>query len=1021
MISVKFELPQFSEQVALRIARECYGLEGTVQPLPSERDQNFLLRTKTGQKFVLKIANVAEQRDILDLQNEAMEHVAARAPSLLVPRVCATPAGELITTTSTAAGAKHFVRVLSYLPGKLFVHINPHTPELLRSLGRVLGTLDRALEDFSHPAADRPLKWDLRRAGWIREYVPRIADAKRRAMVERLLARFEAEVVPALPLMRSSVIYNDANDYNVLVTEEHPEQRRVAGVIDFGDMLVSNTVCELAVACAYAMLRKADPIAAAAHVVSGYHEMFPLTERELETLFPLIATRLAVSVTNSNYQREVEPENKYLMVTEADAWALLEQLEEVHPRFAHYAFRNACGLPPCPGSAAVVQWLREINSKIGRVVEPDLKTAKTVTFDLSAESREIANPAELADLSGFTRKLFDRMRAANAAAGIGRYNEARLVYTSELFQSESNDGPEWRTVHLGLDIFMEPGSPVFAPLDATVHSFHINAGPLDYGPTIILQHSPVAGVTFYTLYGHLSADSLDNLREGMDVKQGACIAKIGNAAVNGGWPPHLHFQIISDLMGRSGDFPGVARPSERAIWLSVSPDPNLIAGLPAGDTAQREWSAEQIAAARKQRIGPNLSLTYRKPLKLVRGWMQYLYDDEGRRYLDAVNNVPHVGHSHPRVVRAAQEQMAVLNTNTRYLHENIVRYAERLCATLPKPLRVCFFVNSGSEANELALRLARAHTKRKEIIVLDGAYHGNTTSLVEISPYKFDGPGGAGAPEHVFNAPLPDVYRGRYKKGDPQAGEKYAHHVAELIEQNRKSSRRIGAFISESLPSSAGHIIPPAGYLKKAYEHMRAAGGVCIADEVQVGFGRTGTHFWAFEAQGAVPDIVTLGKPIGNGHPLGAVVTTREIAESFANGMEFFSTFGGNPVSCAVGMAVLDVLAEEKLQANAGRVGTRLMEGLLVLMEEHPLIGDVRGMGLFIGAELVRDRETLEPAAEAASYIANRMKDCGILIGTEGPLHNVLKLRPPMVFSEVDADFLHATLDRILQENFLNR
>ncbi len=1021
MLSVKFELPAFTEQDALRIARECFGLEGTAKPLPSERDQNFQFRATDSREFVLKIANVAEQRDILDLQNKAMEHIAANAASLLVPRVCATPAGEQIATTTAANGAKHFVRLLTYLPGKLFARVNPHSPELLHSLGHALGTLDRALENFSHPAADRPLKWDMRRAAWIREYVPRIADVKRRAIVERLLVQFEAEVDPALPALRSSVIYNDANDYNILVSEEHPDRRRVSGVIDFGDMLYSNTVGELAVACAYAMLRKADPVAATAHIVAGYHEMFPLTEPELEKLFPLICTRLAVSVTNSNYQREVEPSNKYLMVTESDAWTLLEQLTQVHPRFACCAFRNACGLPPCPATTAVVQWLKENAHKIGRLVEHDLKTAKTVTFDLSAGSKEIANPTELADLDAFTRKLFDRMRAGKAAAGIGRYGEARLVYTSELFQGTGNNGPEWRTVHLGLDIFMEPGSLVFAPLDGIVHSFRSNAGSLDYGPTIILQHSVAEGVTLYTLYGHLSAASLANLREGMPVKQGARIATIGDATVNGGWPPHLHFQIITDLLGKKGDFPGVARPSEREIWLSLSPDPNLIAGMPQVEAAGEEWSAKEIIAARKRRLGLNLSISYAQPLKIVRGWMQYLYDDAGRRYLDAVNNVPHVGHSHPRVVRAAQEQMAVLNTNTRYLHENIVRYAERLCATLPESLRVCFFVNSGSEANELALRMARAQSGRKEIIVLDGAYHGNTTSLVEISPYKFDGPGGAGAPAHVFKAPLPDVYRGRYKKNDSQAGEKYAHHVAETLEQIRKGGGQIGAFISESLPTSAGHIIPPAGYLKKVYEHVRAAGGVCIADEVQVGFGRSGTHFWAFEAQGAVPDIVTLGKPIGNGHPLGAVVTTREIAESFSNGMEFFSTFGGNPVSCAIGLAVLDVLAEEKLQANALRVGARLMDGLNKLMEKHALIGDVRGMGLFIGVELVRNRQTLEPAAEEAAYIANRMKDCGILIGTEGPLHNVLKIRPPMVFSEADADFLLASLDKILKEDFVNR
>ncbi|MCL4522890.1 MAG: aminotransferase class III-fold pyridoxal phosphate-dependent enzyme [Acidobacteria bacterium] len=1021
MVSVQFELPKFSEQDAARIAREFYGLQGALSPLPSERDQNFHLRTADNQEFVLKIANVAEQREILDLQNKALAHIAARAPSLLVPRVCMTLSGEDITTAIASNGAEHFVRLLHFLPGKIFAHVHPHSPELLRSLGRALGTLDRALETFSHPAADRPLKWDLRRAAWIREYVPRIADVHRRAIVERLLTQYDTEVTPALASLRSSIIYNDANDYNILVGEESPERRRITGVIDFGDMLYSNTVCELAVACAYAMLCKADPIAAAAHIVAGYHENFPLTERELEMLFPLIRTRLAVSVTNSNYQREVEPGNKYLMVTDADAWALLEKLEKVHPRFACYTFRHACGLPPCPGTARVVEWLKENANQIVSLVEPDLKSARIVTFDLSAGSREIANPEELADLAHFTRKLFTRIRAEHAAAGIGRYDEARLVYTSDLFQSASNDGPEWRSVHLGLDVFMEPGSPVFAPLDGTVHSFRNNAGELDYGPTIILQHSLPGGVTFYTLYGHMSADSLDNLREGLPVKQGACFGSIGDAGVNGGWPPHLHFQIITDLLGKHGDFPGVARPSERAIWLSLSPDPNLIAGLPHGETARAEWSAEQILAARKQRIGPNLSISYSKPLKIVRGWKQFLYDGDGRRYLDAVNNVPHVGHSHPRVGRAAQEQMAVLNTNTRYLHENIVRYAERLCATLPEPLRVCFFVNSGSEANELALRLARAHTGRKEIIVLEGAYHGNTTSLVEISPYKFDGPGGCGAPPHVFKAPLPDVYRGRYKAADPQAGEKYALHVAEIAGQIRKNGGRLGAFISESLPSSAGHIIPPAGFLKKAYEHVRAAGGVSIADEVQVGFGRTGTHFWAFEAQGAVPDIVTLGKPIGNGHPLGAVVTTREIAESFANGMEFFSTFGGNPVSCAVGMAVLDVLTEEKLQENALRVGARLQDGLKRLQQKHPLLGDVRGMGFFIGVELVRNRETLEPATEEANYIANRMKDCGILIGTEGPLHNVLKIRPPMVFSEADAEELLASLGRILEEDFLNR
>jgi len=332
--------------------------------------------------------------------------------------------------------------------------------------------------------------------------------------------------------------------------------------------------------------------------------------------------------------------------------------------------------------------------------------------------------------------------------------------------------------------------------------------------------------------------------------------------------------------------------------------------------------------------------------------------------------------------------------------------------------------------------------------VVDAAYHGNTTTLVEISPYKFDGPGGTGAPPYVRVAPMPDVYRGEYKRNDPQAGEKYASHIKEAIKQtvgadlscpppiyrplspsssippelDRPPSQpqngdNVAAFICESLLGCGGQIVLPDNYLKEVYRHVRNAGGVCIADEVQVGFGRVGTHFWGFETQGVVPDIVTLGKPIGNGHPLAAVVTTREIAASFNNGMEYFNTYGGNPVSCAIGLAVLDVIEEEQLQQNALRVGTRLMDGLRALMEKHTLIGDVRGLGLFVGIELVLDRQTLAPAAQQASYIVNRASDRGILLSTDGPLHNVLKIKPPLVFTEANADYLLATLDDILGED----
>ena len=384
-----------------------------------------------------------------------------------------------------------------------------------------------------------------------------------------------------------------------------------------------------------------------------------------------------------------------------------------------------------------------------------------------------------------------------------------------------------------------------------------------------------------------------------------------------------------------------------------------------------------------------------------------------------VNNVCHVGHCHPKVVAAGQRQMAILNTNTRYLHDNIVEFGERLLAKFPDPLSVCFFVCSGSEANELALRLSRTYTGQRDLITVDGAYHGNTQALIEISPYKHAGPGGKGAPEWVKTVTMPDGYRGPHKGQGPEIGAAYGEYVRRAVEEIRAQGRGPAAFIVEPMLGCGGQVVLPRGYMASAFAHVRGAGGLCIADEVQVGFGRAGDEFWAFQTQEVIPDIVTLGKPIGNGHPLAAVVTTREIADAFANGMEYFNTFGGNPVSCAIGLAVLGVIESEGLQENARVMGARMLDGLEELKAKYPLIGDVRGQGLYLGAELVRDRESLEPAAEEADYIINRAKDFGILLSTDGPLHNVLKMKPPLVLNEGDVDQVLRVLDMVLNEDRL--
>jgi 4-aminobutyrate aminotransferase-like enzyme len=516
------------------------------------------------------------------------------------------------------------------------------------------------------------------------------------------------------------------------------------------------------------------------------------------------------------------------------------------------------------------------------------------------------------------------------------------------------------------------------------------------------------------LYGHLSESTLKLVKQGQKIMKGDLIAYVGDAHENGDWSPHLHFQIMLDLLDNKHDFPGVAFPKNVSVWSSMCPNPNVLfkfEGLP----AHQNKSSMDLIDFRKNHLGKSLSLSYKNPLKIVRGSGVYLIDDTGRKYLDTVNNVAHVGHEHPRVVKAGQEQMAVLNTNSRYLHENIHAFARELLSTFPKELSVVHFVNSGSEANELALRMVKAYTQAKDMIAVEIGYHGNTNACIDISSYKFDGKGGQGAPEHTHIVPLTDRFRGLYR-GENTA-EKYAKHIDKQIENIHLKGRKLAGFICESIISCGGQVELPENYLKLAYQAVREVGGLCIADEVQTGCGRVGQTFWGFQLHDVIPDIVTIGKPIGNGHPLAAVVCTQEVANAFANGMEYFNTFGGNPVSCAIGNEVLRVIKDEKLQENALKVGTYLKDELLKLQKSFPIIGDVRGQGLFLGFELTDENKN--PLTEKASYLANRMKDFGILMSTDGKDNNALKIKPPMIFSIENANELLERIIQIFQEDFM--
>ncbi len=761
----------FSIEQITQLVKEFYNIDANISWLAGYDEQNFLLQTPAREKFILKVSQ--DNFPFIEAQTEVLGLLANSFLKNIFQKQIPNANGESITIVESD-GKKYFIRVLSFLEGKFWVDEKNKTTTLCESLGSFLGKMDVAMKGYFHPVIERHYLWDISEATLAEKKLHFIKDHEKRRIANYFLLQFQIEALPVLQGLRKACIHNDANDYNVLVNDD-----AVTGLIDFGDMVYSALINNVAVACTYSMLHSDDPLTVAKQVVKGYHEVNPLTVEETDILYYLIAARLCISVTQSAFYASLNSNNEHHFITEQPAWKLLFQLIQINPIKAADAFRNVCG---------------------------------------------------------------------------------------------------------------------FAPL------------------------------------------------------------------------------------------------------IDVNDD------------------YKNLLQERDNFIGRNLSISYKKHLKIVRGALQYLYDDKGNTFIDCVNNVSHVGHCHPVVVRAMQKQIAKLNTNTRYLNDVIIDYAKALTATLPSKLKVCYFTNSGSEANDLAIRMARHYTQRNDVIVLDHAYHGTSTLAIEMSPYKFDSKGGSGQKPYIHKALSPDLYRGKFQYDDKDAGEKYAASVLEILQQLKEKKTPAAAFICETLLGVGGQIPLPENYLKNVYEHVHSFGGVCIADEVQVGFGRVGEKFWGFELQNVEPDIVVMGKPIGNGHPLAAVVVTDAIADAFNNGLEYFNTYGGNPVSMVTGLSVLNVIKDEQLQENALETGNYLMEELKLLMRKYPIISDVRGHGLFIGAEMVKDHQTKEPAIPEIDIIVEKMKDRGFLLSTDGPLHNVLKIKPPIVFNKENAKALADNLDEVLGE-----
>ncbi|MFK8013692.1 MAG: aminotransferase class III-fold pyridoxal phosphate-dependent enzyme [Marinicellaceae bacterium] len=450
-------------------------------------------------------------------------------------------------------------------------------------------------------------------------------------------------------------------------------------------------------------------------------------------------------------------------------------------------------------------------------------------------------------------------------------------------------------------------------------------------------------------------------------------------------------------------------------WLAINPiQAENKFRLAANFSIKKPVLIEELLARRKNLTGKNLSLSYSDPIHMDSCAFQYMYDVNGNTFLDAYNNIPHVGHCHPKIVETGQRQMAQLNTNTRYLYNPLIDYSEKLLTKFPQSLNKVYFVNSGSAASDLAIRMAKAHTQHNNLMVMEHGYHGNTQSSIDISDYKFNNPKGQGQKDHIIKAKIPDTYRGLHKTDDVNAGQKYA---IDAVNQIQNSHDPIAAFISEPIVGCGGQVPLAEGYLKHVYQAIRNQGGVCISDEVQTGFGRLGDYFWGFEAQNVVPDIAILGKPIANGHPMGVVVCSEAVSNSFDKGVEFFSSYGGNPVSCAIAKAVLEIIEDEKLQENAKKVGDYYKNLLMELQKKYSCIGDVRGSGLFLGVEIIKGNN-MQPDTDLASYIKNQLRKRNILISTDGPYDSVLKSKPPLCFTKQNAKKVVSNIDSVISHYF---
>jgi len=954
--------PVIDPPQALAILREHYGLDGTLRSLGSQQDVNFALDSAAG-RYVLKICHGDYARVELLAQHAALAHLAAKG--LPVPGVVSALSGEALLSLSVDQQPL-MVRLLSYIDGEPLTR-RPHVgAELIARLGEVCADTTQALSDFQHPGLERTLQWDPQHAqALIAQLLPVLEDPQRRDRVAQAADEARRGLAGLAEPLPQQAVHLDITDDNTVWARDAQRQWQYQGLIDFGDLSRTWRIADLAVCCS-ALLHHSDgdPFAILP-AVAAYHARCPLTPAEAHALWPLVVARAAVLVLSSEQQLRATPDNHYIRNNIAHEWQI---------------FDTATALPMPLMTAAVLHTvghrLAEPGEQTYLPLLPELTPDSVVAVDLGvlSEHFEAGNWLQ----AGIDARLLTASAQLHGQA-CSRYGEYHLSRT----RPDSAEEPETHALHVTLH--GADGARVQAPFAGTLR--------LDADGVLHLQ----GGHMGVRLQGVVS-----DVPAGSEVVAGAALGVCQGP---------LRVQLCREAEVRP---PLFVKPSHAAAWRMLCPSPQAVLGFPCEAPPQDD--ASRLLARRDASFARSQKHYYQAPPRIERGWHNHLIDMHGRSYLDMLNNVAVLGHGHPRMAKVAARQWSLLNTNSRFHYAAIAEFSERLLALAPEGMNRVFLVNSGTEANDLAIRLAWAASGGRDVLSVLEAYHGWSVATDAISTSIADNPQALSTrPDWVHPVTAPNTYRGEFR--GPHSAADYVSSVETALQGIEAQGRQVAGFICEPVYGNAGGIALPHGYLQQVYAKVRARGGVCIADEVQVGYGRLGEYFWGFEEQGVVPDIITMAKGMGNGHPLGAVITTREIAEALEAEGYFFSSAGGSPVSCALGMAVLDVMHEEGLWHNAREVGGYFKARLQALIDLHPLVGAVHGSGFYLGVELVRDRQTLEPATEETARLCERLRALGIFMQSTGDYLNILKIKPPMVTTRQSVDFFVDSVSQVLSED----